>query len=258
MISHKAEVTVNASRGKVLQLLTDPVILAGVLGHFSNIHAIDSTSFDVTLTVPVGKRAVSLRGVMKGPDYYISRVGYSGSSLDERVKWSFAFELRERDELTTVVRIHASFDVRAGLFAKFSGLTKAIASMPQHIVENHVKPYLLRFSPLPSAPVDVQPVVLFAEEGELNTLFGKALNVARTAGTAVMTVDTGRITGVIVFKDSKAEKVRVIRGFREEEVNNVDALLSILSEGRAKVAVYTLDVDEVIERAIDSVARPSK
>ena len=252
MISHNAEVTVNASRGRVLQLLSDPVTLTALLGHFSNFHKVGEGVYDVNLTVPVGERAVSLRGVMKGPDYYFSRVGYTGSSLDERVKWSFAFEVRERNELSTVVRVFASFDVRAGLLGRFSGLVKAIASMPQHIVEDHVKPYLLRFSPLPSAPINVQPVVLFAEEGELNPLFGKALNVARTVGTAVMLIDTGRTIGVIVFKDSKAEKVRVIRGFREEEVDDVNALLSILSEGRAKVAVYTFDVNEIIEEVIDS------
>ena len=253
MISYNSEITVNASRGRVLQLLGDPVMLAAMLGHFSNVHKLEENVYDVTLTVPVGERTVSLRGVMRGPEYYFSRVGYSGSSANERVKWSFAFEIRERNELSSVVRVFASFDVRAGFFGKFSGLVKALASMPQHIVDEHVKPYLLRFSPiLPSTPINVQPIVLFAEEGELNPLFGKALNVARTAGTAVMLVDTGKTLGVIVFKDSKAEKVRVIRGFREEEVNDINALLFMLSEGRAKVAVYTFDVNEIIEEVIDS------
>ena len=253
MISYKAEMTVNASRGRVLRLLIDPATLPTMLGHFSDMHMLDGTTYDVTMTVPVGERTVSLRGVLRGPDYHMSGVGYSGSSLDERVKWNFAFELREKDELTTVVRMHVSFDVRAGFFGRFSGLVKALASMPQHIVENHVKPYLLRFSSLPSAPIDVQPIVLFAEEGDLNSLFGKALNVAMTAGTAVMTVNTGRTLSVIVFKDSKAEKVRIIRGFREEEVNDIDELLSVLSEGRGKVVVYTFDLNEIIEKAIDSV-----
>ena len=252
MISYNAEITISASRGRVLQLLSDPVTLTALLGHFNNVHKLENNVYDVTLTVPVGDRTVSLRGVMRGPDYYFSRVGYSGSSLDERVKWSFAFEIKERNELSTVVRTFVSFDVRAGLFSRFSKIVKALANMPQHIVEEHVKPYLLRFSPMPSAPINVQPIVLYAEEGELNPLFGKALSVARTVGTAVMLIDTGRTIGVIVFKDSKAEKVRVIRGFREEEVNDVNALLAMLSEGRGKVAVYTFDVNEIIEEIIDS------
>ena len=251
MISYNAEITVNASRGRVLQLLGDPVMLAAVLGHFNNVHKLGENVYDITLTVPVGERMVSLRGVMKGPDYYFTRVGYTGSTEDEKVKWSFAFEIKERNELSSVLRVFASFDVRAGFFGRFSGLVKALASMPQHIVEEHVKPYFLKFSPLPSAPVNVHPVVLFAEEGELNSLFGKALNVARTAGTSVMLIDTGRTMGVIVFKDSKAEKVKVIRGLLEEEVNDVNALLSILSESKAKVAVYTFDLNEIIDEVVN-------
>ena len=251
MISYNSEITVNASRGRVLQLLGDPVMLVAVLGHFSDVHKLEENVYDVTLTVPVGERTASLRGVMKGPEYYFSKVGYSGSSEDERVKWSFAFEVKERNQLSSVVRVFASFDVRAGFFGRFSGLVKALASMPQHIVDGHVKPYFLKFSPLPSTPVNVQPMVLFAEEGELNPLFGKALNVARTAGTAVMLIDTGRIMGVIVFKDSKADKVKVVRGLLEEEVNDINALLSVFSESKAKVSVYAFDLNEIIDEVIN-------
>lgn len=251
MISYNIEVTVNTSRGRLLQLLGDPVMLAALLGHFSNVHKLEMGVYEATLTVSVGERIVPFRGVLRGPEYHSLKVGYSGSSSDGKVKWSFTFEINKKNELSSVVRASVAFDVKTDLFGRFSGVIKALTLMPQHIAEEHVKPYLLNYSPLPSAPVNVHPITLFAEEGELNPLFGKALNVAKAAGTAVMLVDTGKTQGVIVFKDSKAEEVRVIRGYREEEVDDINALLSILSEGKAKVAVYTYDMNEIIEEIVD-------
>ena len=258
MITYKAEITINATRGRVLQLLTDPALLSTLLGHFGNFHRKDSYTYDVVLTMPVEKKVVFVQGVIRGPDYSFSRVGYSGSSTDERVRWSFAFELKEKDELTTILRTYISFDVRAGLLGRFSKLTKVIADMPKHIVEEHMKPYLMRFNPQPSAPINIQPVLLFTEEGESNSVIGKALNAARAAGTAVMTVDTGRIMGVIVFRNSKATKMKIFRGIFEDDVDNIDALLSMFTETRVRVSVFTLDVDDVIERVIDTVIAKSK
>ena len=258
MITYKAEIVVNSSRGRVLQLLSDPVTLLALLGHFSDFHRKDSYTYDVVLTVPAGKKTAFVQGIIRGPDYSFSRVGYNGSSTDERIRWSFVFELKEKDEVTTIMRTHVSFDARTGLFSRFSGLAKVIADMPKHIVEEHMKPYLTRFAPQPSAPINIQPILLFTEEGESNFVIGKALNAARAAGTAVMTVDTGRIMGVIVFRNSKATKMKIFRGIFEDDVDNIDALLSMFTETKVKVSVFTLDVDDVIERAIDTVITAGK
>ena len=258
MISHKAEFVVDIPRAKLLQILTDPVYAIAMLGHFSNLHPRDSTSYDVMFTMSVKGKKVVMEGIMRSPEYYISRVGYNGSTVDGRVRWSFAFELREKEDNSTVVRMHSSIDVRSNFFLKLSGLSNALADMPRHIVEEHVKPYLMKLSESysPQLSVEVQPKVVFSEEGELTQLFGKALIIAKGMGTALVLIDAGKLSGAVVFKDSRVERVSLLRGFIEERVNDVNALVSLLSEGKGKVTVYTFDVEELVKKAMNSLLKP--
>ena len=71
-------------------------------------------------------------------------------------------------------------------------------------------------------------------------------------------MDTGKTLGVIVFRNSKATKMKIFRGMFEDDVDNIDALLSMFTETKVKVSVFTLDVDDVIERAIDTVITAGK
>lgn len=258
MISHKAEVVVNVQRAKLLQILTDPVYAIAMFGHFSNLHPRDSTSYDVMFTMSVKGKKVVMEGIMRSPEYYISRVGYNGSTVDNRVRWSFVFELREKENNSTVVRMHSSIDVRSNFFLKLSGLSNALADMPRHITEEHVKPYLLRLSESysPQLSIEVQPKVVFSEEGELTPLFGKALSLAKGMGSALVLIDAGKTSGAVVFKDSRVERVSLLRGFIEEQVSDVNALVSLLSEGKGKVTVYSFDVEELVEKAIYSLLKP--
>ena len=255
MISYKADITVNVGKGRVLQALASPTLLSAALGHFSVFHGSNRSVYDVVLSIPTGKKKViSIPGKMKGPEYYVSSIGYSGVSLDRKVKWSFVFELKEKDEVTTVVRVHASFDVRAGLLGRFSKLTKVIADMPKHIVEKHVRPYLTGLTPPPPSPLDVQPVAVFVKEGDVRSLFKEAYNAARIVGSAVIVLDAGKTIGLMMLKDSRVLKVKVIKGLMEEEVDSIDKMLSMLPGGSGKASVYTFDPGEVFESLMERFA----
>lgn len=254
MISYKADIVANIGKGRVLQALASPTLLSAALGHFSVFHGSNRSVYDVVLSIPTGKKVISIPGKMKGPEYYVSSVGYNGVSLDRKVKWSFVFELKEKDELTTVVRVHTMFDVRAGLFSRFSGLTKAVASMPKHIVEKHVRPYLTGLTPPPPSPLDVQPVIIFTKEGDIRSLFEEAYNAAGGVGSAVIVLDVGKVIGLIMLKDSRVLKVKVIKGLTEEEVDSIDKMLSMMPSVSGKVTVYTFDPAEVFESLMERFA----
>lgn len=251
VISYNSEVTVNASRGRLFQLLTDPVMLSAMLGHFAAVHRLDGNTFDTVLEVTYGERTISIPGTLTGPELHLSRVGYVGHSRDQRVKWELAFEVKDKSDIVSVVRAFVSVDVRSGLFGRFSGVAKALATLPEHMIEGHLKPYLLKYFATPLVVTGVEPIILFAEEGDLSTVFGKALGLAKDNELAVMMITAGRATGVVVFKNAKAEKVKIVRGLEETEVNDIDALLQMFTERRGKITVYTLDVNEVIEEVID-------
>lgn len=255
MISYKADITVNVGKGRVLQALISPTSLSAALGHFSVFHSSNKSVYDVVLSMPTGKKKViSIPGKMKGPEYYVSSVGYSGVSLDRKVKWSFIFELKEKDEVTTVVRVHASFDVRAGLLGRFSKLTKAVADIPKHIVVKHVRPYLTGLTPPPPSPLDVQPAVVFMKEGDIRSLFKEAYNTAVNAGPSVIVLDAGKTIGLAMLKDSRVLKVKVVKGLMEEDVGSIDKMLSVLPSVSGKVIVYTFDPAEVFESLMERFA----
>ena len=254
VISYNDEVIVNADKAKVVELLSDPVLVSGMLGHIALLERAEGeNSYSVSLVLTYQNRVIAVPGKMEGPSFHLSNISYNGVSNDGRVKWEIAFDVRERSKGTTTVRAFASFDVKASFFSRFSSLPKAIAVMPEHLVKSHVKPYLSSFGGTSEERIELKPS--FSKDGKLSEVLNRAMQVAKSAQLAVIVIEAGLMRGKIVVKGQKVGRIKAFIGVRGVEVNSLEELLSLLPN-KGRVEVYTLDEGSIIDLVTDSILVP--
>ncbi|BCU68803.1 hypothetical protein [Stygiolobus caldivivus] len=267
MGSYTHEITVPASKERILRWLSDPFLLSGVFGHVSILQVFDpksqkyvtpsslsgySTKFKVIYIfgTPESKVYTNI-GEMKGPLYTPSGIAYEGNTSDGKLKWNINFEVRSVRTLESLVRISVISEYEISAFDRFFGKTPF--ALPEHIVKDHIVPYVkYYFKPSDASQLDITPTVVYSDEGSLSDIIAKVLKGISEVHYGVITIEGEGVNGKILIKNGRIERINV--NYNESLISGQDALLQLLSiPNTAKVTLYSLDLDNAVMAMLERV-----
>lgn len=268
------EVFLDTSKSVVYSMVSNPALIAGLLGHISILQAYDSrlnrfvTPQDLTIApskfkvayifgTPDDKVTVEL-GEMEGPINLIDTVEYKGYTYDGKMKWSIAFTIREYQGKTKV-DIIAESEEEKRLFSRFLGRNQF--SLADHAIKSHIVPFIKLYMNQvlnQRAQLDRKSIeykLVAEEEGIISDLMTKFMRLQRESNMnyAMIVIKGDNFRGRIILKNGKPAN----SWFRCPDGNTKsgnDAIVEAMTTSvKGKAWLYTLDVDSVIDEVFEEI-----
>ena len=267
------EVVLDVPKLVIHNMISNPALIAGLLGHISILQVYDSsqnkfvlpqdltsqpTKFRVAYIfgTPDDKITVEL-GEMEGPSILLDSVKYKGFTYDGRMKWAISFVIREFQGKTKVDIIAESEEER-GFFSKFLG--KNQFSLADHAIKSHIVPFIKLYMNQilnQRAQLDrtIEYKVVAEEEGIISDLMTKFMRLQRenNLSYAMIVINGDNFRGKIILKNGKP----VYSWFRWPDGNTKsgnDAIVEAMTTSvKGKAWLYTLDVDSVIDEVFEEI-----
>ncbi|BCU70994.1 hypothetical protein [Stygiolobus caldivivus] len=160
---NSVKLTFNSPRSEIMKIFTDPFRLSGIISHFVILQVYDTASETfvspgkVTLeklpnyykvlyvfgTPDTGIR--TLLGTLKGPEIIMGGVEYKGKDVDNTFELTMQFLSQELSN-KTVITINANLiynpSLKHKIFGKEIRELKKEFDFPNHIIKDHIVPYL--------------------------------------------------------------------------------------------------------------------
>ena len=156
MSFYSQEVAIQAPRIRIISLITDPFLLSGIFGHVNILRAYDPTRgkyvnlsslssfsnrFLVTYVFGTPDTEMNLiEGEMEGPIYEEGSIVYRGWTKDQKFTWRIRFQTKAIRPMGTLIKISVTADYKVSGLEKLLGRTPF--SLAEHIVEDHIIPYI--------------------------------------------------------------------------------------------------------------------
>ena len=262
------ELVIEAPKEAVLTLLSDPFMVAGVMGHVAILLAYDvkandwvppgslpspSDKFRVAYIYLEREKVSATLGEMNGPLVSIDGVSYKGFSYDNTLKWELHIYVKAIKASETLVRISYSVENQRPFLARLIG--RPNPSTPDHIVKDHIIPYLKLYFKYNKVEVPgLLPAPVFSEEGQFGVVLARLMKVLKDVKYGLATIEGNEIRGKLLVKMGRVDRVDMLH--KGQPISTPEELLLLLGvESPAKVSLYAVDVDSVVttmlERAID-------
>ncbi|BCU71667.1 hypothetical protein [Stygiolobus caldivivus] len=267
MKTYTEEVLVPASRERIIRWLSDPFLIAGVIGHLSILQVYDPktqsyvspsllsgycTRFKVIYIFGTADtKLYTVLGEMRGPIYNPSGITYEGNTSDGKLKWSINFQVRVMKTLESLVRASVSAEYEMSLLDRL--FDRSPLALAEHIIKDHLIPYIkYYFKPSDTGQLDITPTVLYVSEGSLSEIIPMVLREAVAVQYGVVTIEGDGIRGKILIKNGRIERLNV--NYEENLITSEEALPQIKNiPNSAKVTLFSVDVDTavmtILERA---------
>lgn len=268
------EVVLDVPKLVIHNMISNPALIVGLLGHISILQAYDSrqnkfvspqdltsqpTKFRVAYIfgTPDDKVTVEL-GEMEGPTSLLDSIEYKGFTYDGRMKWTISFALREYQGKTKVDIIAESEEER-GFFSKFLG--KNQFSLADHAIKSHIIPFIrLYMNQILSQRVQldrksIEYKLVAEEEGIISDLMTKFMRLQRenNLSYAMIVIKGDNFRGRIILKNGKP----VSSWFRCPDGNTKsgnDAIVEAMTTSVAgKAWLYTIDIDTVVDDVFEQI-----
>ena len=255
------DVTIQTSKDRVVSLLTDPFLLTGVLGHINILQVYDqkegkyvkpsslsgfSNKFLVIYIFGTPDTKMNFfEGEMEGPVYSSEGVIYRGWTKDQKFSWEMKLQTKAIKPMETLVRIIMTADY------KVSGLDKILGRSPfalaQHMVEDHIIPYLKYYLKTPSdiGIEGITPTKLLEEQGTFSQILPKITKASVDVEYGIAVIKGEDVNGKILIKNGKIVKINV--NYKGQIIQGQDAILELVSLlDTVRATLYAIYIDEVL------------
>jgi hypothetical protein len=269
MSVYSREVTIQASKDRVVSLVTDPFLLSGVLGHINILQVYDqkerkylepsllsgfSNKFLVIYIFGTPRTKMNFfEGEMEGPAYTSEGVIYRGWTKDQKFTWEMKLQTKAIKPMETLVRIITTADY------KVSGLDKILGRSPfalaQHIVEDHIMPYIKYYLKTQSeiGIEDITPTKLLEEQGTFSQILPKITKASEDVEYGIVVIKGKDVNGRILIKNGRIVKINV--NYKGQIIQGQDAILELVSLlDTVRATLYAVYIDEVLMTKLEKYA----
>jgi hypothetical protein len=268
MSFYSQEVTIEAPKARIVNLITDPFLISGVFGHVNILRVYDqaqgkyvnlssllslSNRFLVAYVFGTPDTGMNLfEGEMEGPIFGARSVVYRGWTKDQKFTWKIRFEVKAIKPVGTLVGISATADYRV------SGLDKLLGRTPfaltQHIVEDHIIPYFKYYLKTESGIglEGITPTKLLDEQGLFSQILPKITKVSGDVGCGVAVIKGENVSGKIWIKNGKIIGTEV--NHEGQTLQGQDAMLELVNLlTPVSVTLYAVNLDEALMSKLKNV-----
>jgi hypothetical protein len=266
---YSQDVTIKASKDRVVSLITDPFLLSGVFGHVNILRVYDqergkyvnfsslssfSNRFLVVYVFGTPDTKMNLfEGELEGPIFEANGIIYRGWTKDQKFTWEIRFEAKAIRPMETLVRIFVTADY------KVSGLDRLLGRTPfalaQHVAEDHIIPYFKYYLKTESGIglEGITPTKLLDEQGLFSQILPKIMRVGGDVGYGVAVIKGKNVSGKILIKNGKIEEIKVRH--MDQTFQGQDAMLELMSLlTPVSVTLYAVNLDEVLMSKLEKYA----
>lgn len=263
------DVTIQTSKDRVVSLITDPFLLTGVLGHVNILQIYDqkerkyvkpsslsgfSNKFLVIYIFGTPDTKMNFfEGEMEGPVYSSEGVIYRGWTKDQKFTWEMKLLIKAIKPMETLVRIFMTADY------KVSGLDKILGRSPfalaQHMVEDHIMPYLKYYLKTPSdiGIEGITPTKLLEEQGTFSQILPKITKASADVEYGIVVIKGEDVNGRILIKNGRIVKINV--NYKGRIIQGQDAILELVSlSDTVRATLYAVYIDEVLMTKLEKYA----
>ena len=267
--AYRYGVAVRASRERVLEVLSDPFLFAGISGHMEIVKVFDSAvqdfvepaeaksptaKFKVVYVFDLkdGKTSTAL-GEMTGPVFTPEGVSYSGFTDDGKLNWSLNIEVKGITGTESQVRFSGNVECEETLVDRLLSRWKSCSELLDMMVRGHIIPYLLSFlRPTPSAKLQVTPTLVYSEVGTLSEIMPKVSRAVQDVHYGMVVIIGEDVKGRLLIIDGNVVETDVNMGL--EVISGVSAMLKLFnSQSRANAYVYSVNVEQQVREVLDQV-----
>lgn len=265
------EIELRIPRSVVRSGLMDPFLFSGVMGHVNILQILDKKSAEYVapgkLSEPGNDYRVlyvfgtpdtklhTVLGYMKGPELEGGSIFYSGRSDDNKFEWKAHFYMDEGAN-GSKLRIGLEVSYRTSALDKLIG--KSSFELAQHIVQDHIIPYLRLY--LSKEQQMVQEQGIFANEvmrieGDIAEVATKIRQLIESVNSGFIVIKGKNIRASIQVLNKRPSLMKMIRGNQIITGNDVLANL-ILESGNAVAVAYEIDLGRVLDTASEQISNP--
>jgi len=261
MSFYSYDVTIQAPKDRLVNLIADPFLLSGVLGHVNILKVYDqkqgkyvdlsslssfSNRFLVAYVFGTPDTKMNLfEGEMEGPIFEAGSLVYRGWTKDQKLTWGMRFEVKAIKPTETLVRIFVNTDFNV------SGLDRLLGRTPfalaQHIVEVHIIPYIKYYLRIEGeiGLEGITPTKLLDEQGLFSQIIPKITKMSGDVEYGVAVIKGENVSGKIWIKNGKIVGIEV--NHEGQTLQGQDAMLELVSLlAPIRVTLYEVDLDEVL------------
>lgn len=266
---YSQDITIQTTKDRILSLLADPFLLTGVFGHINILQVYDqkegkyvkpsslsgfSNKFLVLYIFGTPDTKLNFfEGEMEGPVYTSEGIVYRGWTNDQKFTWEMKFQTKAVKPMETLVRIILTADY------KVSGLDKILGRTPfalaQHIVQDHIIPYVKYFLKTPSGIGidDITPTKILEEQGTFSQTLPKVTKASEDVEYGIAIIKGEGVNGRIIIKNGKITKINV--NYKGQIIQGQDAILELVSLlTPVRVTLYAVYIDEVLITKLEKYA----
>ncbi|MCQ4345413.1 MAG: hypothetical protein RXQ70_04490 [Sulfolobaceae archaeon] len=255
------EVEIQAPKARLVSFMTDPFLVSGVFGHVSLLRGYDQkqgkyvnfsslssffTRFLVAYVFGTPDMKMNLfEGEMEGPIFESGRIVYRGWTEEQKFTWEIGFEAKAIKPNETLVGIFATADYKVSGLDKLFG--RAPFALAQHIVEDHIIPYLKYFFKTESGIglEEITPTKLLDEQVLFSEILPKITKVSGDVGYGVAVIKGENVSGKILIKSGKIAEIKV--NHKGQTSKGQDAMFMLVSlHTPVRVTLYAVNLDEVL------------
>ena len=268
-------VIIDAPKSVLFMIVSNPLFVAGVLGHISILEAYDPekndfvppsgvtgvpTKFKVAYIFGTHEEKLATKlGEMEGPIPFVDSITYKGFTYDNKVKWEITFTLKELGPSKTRVTIVNRTEVEEGLFDRFLG--RDHFDLADHVVREHIIPFIKLYidhsASLRESVVQglVNYKTLAEEEGTVKDVTAKLMRLARDskAEHTMITIQGDNYRGKIVLKDGKPVDVSIKYADGSTKTGDEALAEALASTAKGKMTLYSVDADNLVSNAFEEI-----
>ena len=267
--AYKYEITVRASRERVVEILSDPFLFAGISGHMEIVKVFDSAVQDFVelaeaksptarfkvayiFDIKDGKTSTEV-GEMTGPVFTPEGVSYSGFTEDGKLNWSLNIEVKGITGTESQVRFSGNVECEESFVGRLLLKWKSCGELLEKMVKGHIIPYLFSFlRSTPSARLQVTPTLVYSEVGTLSEVMPKVFRAVQGVHYGMVVIIGEDVKGRLLIADGNISEMNVTMGL--EVITDVSAIVRLLnSQSGAKVYVYSVNVEQQVREVLDQV-----
>ena len=267
--NYNYDVTLQVSREKVIEVLSDPFFFSGISGHVGIAKVFDSTvqdfvepakakspasRFKVVYVFELkDERVLAAVGELSGPTFTPNGVSYSGFTEDGKLKWSLNVEVKGVTDTETQVKFTSTVECEESFFGKLLSKQKNCGEILGMIIRGHVIPYLVSFlRPTPSGKLQVTPTLVYTETGTLSEVLPKVFRAVQDVHYGMVVIIGEDVKGRLLITNGNISEMNVTMGL--EAITDVSAIVRLMnSKSGAKVYVYGVSVEQQVREILDQV-----
>ena len=266
MPSYSKDLVINAPKEMLLRSMTDPFLVTGIFGHVGLLKVYDAKQggyVDFNKLTGFSNRFLAIyifgtpeekiefyKGELEGPIFESGSILYRGWTMERKFTWEARFEASYIKPNQTLVRVLASCEYRLSTLEKILGKTPF--ALAQHLVEDHVVPYINYYLKTKGEAEieEVTPVKLLDEQGLFSQILPKVTETVKDVEYGVVAIRGEKLNGKMTVKNGTISGIELNDNGKIMQGENAMLYLVSLPQ-QVRVSVYSINLDNLISVNLD-------